>query len=314
MKLQTVYNSDLKLGTEAISADKELAIQIQEYLIWLGLLSPPADGKFGPISTAAFLEFQDAFKESLSAERGFLGKATAEKIIETTSEEFNRIANRELNLSGNDLATRVVKYMKYKKYEVFTGAKNYNIVYVEGMNEDGSLNGDAPNVFNDRRMVIEIPNKTPILVNSWQATTEPGTHYTMNPISDYAERFGAARIAFGQYKAWQVDTHGTSEPHQALVQVADITVHRDKNKDFIRTGDNLDTGKFFVNQHWGYDYPENNIGLASAGCLVGRRREGHREFMAIIKQDKRYQASSNYIFVTTIIPGDDLVKRFPQIS
>jgi hypothetical protein len=312
MKLQTVYNSNLKLGTEAISSDKELAVQIQDYLIWLGLLSPPTDGLFGPVSTAAFLEFQDAFKESLSSERGFLGKATAEKIIETSAEEFNKLFDREINLSGNDMAARVIKYMKYKKYEVFTGPKNYNIVYVEGMNEDGSLNDDRPNVFNDRRMVIEIPNKTPMLVNHWQATTEPGTHYTMNPISDYATRFGAARIAFGQYKAWQVGTHGMSEPHEALVQIADVTVHRDKNKDFIRTGDNLDTGSDFgINQHWGYDYPENDISLAGAGCLVGRRREGHREFMAIIKQDKRYQASRNYKFTTTIIAGDDLVKRFP---
>jgi hypothetical protein len=312
VKLQTVYNSDLKLGTEAIAADSELAIQVQNYLIWLGLLSPPADGKFGPISTGAFLEFQDAFKESLSKERGFLGKATAEKMIEISAEEFEKLADREINLSGNDLATRVIKYMKHKKYEVFTGPKKYNIVYIEGMNEDGSLNEDKPNVFNDRRMVIEIPNKTPVLVNHWLATTEPGTHYTMNPISDYATLYGAARIAFGQYKAWEVGTHGNSEPHEALIQVGNVTVHRDKNKDFMRTGDNLDTNdNFFINQHWGYDYPENDISLAGAGCLVGRRREGHREFMAIVKQDKRYQANSSYKFVTTIIAGDDLVKKFP---
>jgi hypothetical protein len=312
MKLQTVYNSNLKLGTEAIATDKELAVQIQDYLIWLGLLSPPADGLFGPVSTAAFIEFQDTFKEALSSERGFLGKATAEKMIEVSAEEFDKLADREINLSGNDLAVKVIKYMKHKKYDIFTGSKKYNIVYVEGMNEDGSLNDDKPNVFNDRRMVIEIPNKTPILVNHWQATSEPGTHYTMNPISDYARRNGAARIAFGQYKAWQVGTHGMSEPHEALVQVADVTVHRDLNKDFMRTGDNLDTGSGFgINQHWGYDYSENNIGLAGAGCLVGRRREGHREFMAIIKQDTRYQASKSYKFVTTIIAGDDLVKKFP---
>ena len=50
---------------------------------------------------------------------------------------------------------------------------------------------------------------------------------------------------------------------------------------------------------------------ASAGCLVGRTKEGHKEFMAIIKQDRRYVANNDYVFYTTIIPGDDLLKRFP---
>jgi hypothetical protein len=119
---------------------------------------------------------------------------------------------------------------------------------------------------------------------------------------------GAARIKFGQYKAWRVGIHygGGSEPHEALVQEAPITVHRDFNKDLFRTGDKLDTGLFDINQHWGYDMPRNNISFASAGCLVGRTREGHRQFMKLIKQDKRYQLNKNYLFVTTIIPGDEL--------
>lgn len=123
---------------------------------------------------------------------------------------------------------------------------------------------------------------------------------------------GAARIQFGQYKAWAVGIHGTAEPHEALVQVGDITVCRDFNKDFKRTGDKLDTGDdFYVNQHYGFDFPRNDIRLASAGCLVGRTREGHREFMAIVKQDRRYLANRKYTFYTSVIPGDDLLKKFP---
>ena len=76
--------------------------------------------------------------------------------------------------------------------------------------------------------------------------------------------------------------------------------------DLIRTGDQLDTGLFGINQHWGFDLPRNNIGLASAGCLVGRTTAGHKEFMALIKQDRRFQTSSNYTFLTTIIPGNEL--------
>ncbi|MCV3216036.1 hypothetical protein OGM63_21410 [Plectonema radiosum NIES-515] len=194
--------------------------------------------------------------------------------------------------------------MKAKNYVVFSGEKNFNIVYVEGMNEDSTLNNDTPNQFNDRRIIIEFVDGIPKIINHWQATTEPGNYYTYNPMNPA----GAARIAFGQYQAWKVGIHGNSEPHEALVQFLPITVHRDFNKDFKRTGDKLDTGLFGVNQHWGYDAPIANIKNTSAGCLVGRRREGHREFMQLVKSDLRYQNSEDYIFYTTVIAGDDLIK------
>jgi hypothetical protein len=55
--------------------------------------------------------------------------------------------------------------------------------------------------------------------------------------------------------------------------------------------------------------PTNIIANASAGCLLGRTREGHREFMQLIKGDSRYQRDRSFIFTTTVIAGDDLFKR-----
>jgi hypothetical protein len=55
----------------------------------------------------------------------------------------------------------------------------------------------------------------------------------------------------------------------------------------------------------------DSIGRWSAGCLVGRTRDGHRAFMKIVKQDRDYVKNKNYVFSTTIIPGDDLMKKFP---
>ena len=300
MKLQEFLGTDEKYGFEAIAQDRDLAHQVQIQLIGLGLLEPPADGKFGPISAAALKKFQDLKK---TGETEFLGKVTAKELIETKPDQLPKTP---LKLS-NDLPSRIVKYMQSKKYTIFTEPKEYNIVYVEGMNEDGSLNDDAPNEFNDRRIVIEVVDGVPKIVNHWQATTEPGSHYTFQPMNPE----GAARIQFGQYKAWSVGMHGNADSHEALIQVKDITVCRDFNEDFKRTGDKEDTGLFYVDQHWGYDAPVNDIKNASAGCLVGRRREGHREFMGIIKSDRRYVTNSNYVFYTTVIPGDDLVKAFP---
>lgn len=300
MKLQDFLGTPTKWNFEAIGGDTDLARQIQSLLINFALLEPPADGKFGPVSAAALKQFQELTK---TGESDFLGAVTAEKMIETKPENLPAIP---LKLS-NSIDSRIVKYMQTKNYQVFTKPKEYNIVYIEGINEDWTLNDDAPNVFNDRRIVIEIVDGVPKIVNHWQATTEPGNYYTYNPMNPD----GAARIKFGQYKAWAVGLHGNADRHEALIQVAPITVHRDFNKDFQRTGDKLDTGIFQVNQHWGYDAPVNDIKNASAGCLVGRRREGHKEFMAIIKQDCRYLANKDYVFYTTVIPADDLLKTFP---
>jgi hypothetical protein len=201
-------------------------------------------------------------------------------------------------------AAAILNYMTRKNYVISESVREINIVYIEGMDRDGDLNNDLPNCFNDIRLVIQFVGGKPTIVGCWEGTTEPGAYYTYNPMN----RLGAARIAFGQYKAWKVGTHGNSQPHEALVQVAPVKVHRDLDRNFIRTGDRVDEGLFGINQHWGYDLPESNIGQASAGCLVGRTRKGHREFMAIVKSDRRYRENPNYIFVTTVIAGDDLYK------
>lgn len=200
--------------------------------------------------------------------------------------------------------------MRAKKYLLFAGVGYYNIIYIEGMNANGTLNSDAPNQFNDRRLVLQTVGGIPQIIGNWEATTEPGSHYTYSPMNSG----GAARIKFGQYTSWRVGMHGTRDRHEALVQVAPVSVHRDFNKDFIRSRDRIDSGLFGINQHWGYDLPFNNIATASAGCLVGRTRGGHREFMNLVKQDVRYKKDPSFIFTTTIIPGDELVRLFPGDS
>lgn len=210
----------------------------------------------------------------------------------------------------NNLARRICEYMRHKRYLLFCGPQHVNIIYIEGMNANGLHNSDAPNCFNDRRLVLITVGGIPQIIGNFEATTEPGSHYTYSPMNSA----GAARIKFGQYTSWRVGLHGTSDRHEALVQVANVSVHRDFNKDFVRTGDLIDTGLFGINQHWGYDSALNNVGNTSAGCLVGRSRGGHREFMNLIKQDVRYKKDPSFIFTTAIIPGDELQKLFPGDS
>jgi hypothetical protein len=206
----------------------------------------------------------------------------------------------------NSFAGQVCRYMENKGYAVDKKPGHLNIVYVEGCNADGTPNADAPNEFNDRRLLITFVNGSPKIIGNWEATTEPGFYYTDYPMNPQ----GAARIKFGQYKeCWEVGIHGNAVPHEALIQVAPVTVFRDYNRDMARTGDKEDTGNFGINQHGGYDYEFHNISKASAGCAVGRTMAGHKEFMSHLKTDPRYKDDSRFLFTTTFIPGNELAKK-----
>ncbi|MGB3402727.1 MAG: C39 family peptidase [Microcoleaceae cyanobacterium] len=85
MKLQDFLGTDLKYDVRQIDEDPELSRQIQIRLIDLGLLDPPADGIFGPQSTAALHRFQKILN---CGEAGYLGAVTAEKLIETTPDQL----------------------------------------------------------------------------------------------------------------------------------------------------------------------------------------------------------------------------------
>jgi|GEM_PF-1453614 len=207
------------------------------------------------------------------------------------------------------LAEKIIAYCEKKGYKIFQQPGHKNIFYLEGMNEDGTLNNNAFNAWNDLRIVVEFQEAKPKIIGCWEATTQPGKYYTYKPMNPK----GAAMIAFGQYTAWQVGKHGQADPHEALVQTGGpVTVHRDTNRSGSRdAGDYMDSGFFGINQHWGGDNPKSDIGRWSAGCQVGRTRQGHRDFMKIIKSDPRYQANRSFVFTSTIIDGKDLLAQFP---
>jgi hypothetical protein len=203
-------------------------------------------------------------------------------------------------LLGTDFASRIIKRMQSLGMQIFTEPGEYNIVYVEGCNSDGSLNADEPNEWNDLRIVLRCDRGYPEILDWWKATTEPGYYYTDNPMNPK----GCARIAIDkQWKAWSVGYHGRQQ-YEALVQVADVEVYRDYNRDHKRTGDWVDSGMFGINEHHGWDsaYVDSN----SAGCLVGKSVHGHEQFMSIIKSDVRYQQNDSYVFWTAVLDGSKL--------
>jgi len=200
------------------------------------------------------------------------------------------------------ITDRLVAYMQSKNYVLFTGEKEVNIIYLEGADTDGKPNADALNVWNDRRIVLLFKCDRPVIVLNVTATTEPGRHFTNNPMNP----LGAARIQFNQFAAWRMGWHKNG--HEALVQAAPVVVHRDFNKDGARTNDRLDAGIFHINQHHGGDSPLQDIGRWSAGCLVGQKVKEHASFIALCKQDPKYIKNRGFLFYTAVLPGDDFHK------
>jgi len=297
MTLEQIASGTSPLPLAMIGGDAPLARQIQERLTAFGLLDPPADGSFGPVSLWAIAQFLRGVGRPGATS---LDAATAQLLLtgDTTSVFPLR--------TSTTFAGRIARAMEGQGHWVCRHPNSVNIVYVEGMNADGTPNDDAPNEFNDLRLIVSVNRSgNPQIVEAWEGTTEPGRYYTL---VEKLDPRGAARIAFGQYKSWSVGTHmpGRKSAHEALVQTAPITVFRDLNADFERTGDTTFSGLFGVNQHWGFDLPKSDIGRASAGCLLGRTKSGHRAFMELCKDDPRFKANNSYRFMTAVLSAADV--------
>jgi hypothetical protein len=280
----------------ALGGDAELARHLQTQLTEHGFLDPPADGKFGPVSNWALGEFAD--RKGLSMGAGLTPQLAA-ALLDTAHQVLPPVA------ASGAWFDRVIAYMRAKEYWICRHPGAQNIIYLEGANPDGTLNDDKPNRFNDLRVVFTLNESGVPIIQTWEGTTEPGTYWTNNPMST----LGAARIAFSQYKSWIVGTHHAGKPsaHEALVQVEPLLVYRDLNRDFERTGDQTELGLFAINQHWGYDAPKDDLGQTSAGCLVGRTRAGHVQFMTRLKADPRYRANHAYRFMTAVMPANEVL-------
>lgn len=208
----------------------------------------------------------------------------------------------------NHIIPDIFAWMLRGKMRIFTKPGEHNIIYIEGMNPDGSLNKDELDGWNDLRLVItHDADGQPVITHCAVATTEPGRSATFSPAA--RRRGGVFRIMFGQHAlCWRVGAH-KSPDHPALVQAASIKGHRDANRDGIRPGDNISFGAG-INQHGtraGFD--GENVGNFSEGCLVGKDWEEHIEFMQLITQDPRYLKNRQFRFTTTIIPGNLMMKN-----
>jgi len=323
--LQQIIDSRQFITTDALnqSGNRPAAFELQSRLCDLGLLDPEIDGDlrkpFGPVGKGdgqIGVNTRGAIHEFCRISGTEYLDSTVQPellwaMIKARPETFLPLQfdNRPDDDAPTRFAKRILRYMRKKGYWIARSYNMYNIVYIEGMDADGTKNLDLHNQWNDRRIVFHIlPGGKPQMIVNDQATTEPGRVFTRHPLN----RQGAARIAFGQYKAWVDGLHKGIQP--ALVQRHNLRVHRDLNKDGFRNAlDPIDIGRTFgINQH--STHP-NRVPLLvngySAGCFVGRRYRYHLSFLDIVRRDVRYLQNKGYLFISTIISGDDLEREEP---
>lgn len=189
----------------------------------------------------------------------------------------------------------ILQLMRSKGYEVLA----VNLVGIEGIADDGVPNNNAADAWNDTIAVIT--DKGQVLLEA-NATTEPGYYYTANPLNVD----GCARLKFGQYRnAYEFGYHNYDPNHPALVQVGEVTICRDKNRDFARTGDREFSGYFGINIHSTKgSFDPNSIGMWSAGCQVTRSWSLHLKMLQLITDSKPKGSLFNY----TLLDGGELIK------
>jgi hypothetical protein len=222
-----------------------------------------------------------------------------------TKLQLNRIAGISLSTASNKpkqadkIAAALVDYARQHNWEVRTGKGKYNIFYVQGMFPNGIQNDNAPNQFNDSRFLVEV-NPNPRLVGAWEASIEPGSDYTKQPMNSQ----GTAQIQVpGHYKAWRIGKHKNRE--LALVQIAPVDIIRDKNRNGkVDEGDEKEHSQIGANQHSASD--QKLVNDASAGCPVGRTSKGHQEFMSFLQKDVDYKNNKGFTFSTGFIPAKGL--------
>lgn len=317
---QPISLSDLGLPKYA-----SLVLQLQSRLCDLGLLDPVINGSvsqpFRPVAKGdgrLSIDTRTAFNQfcllaGIQNKDNLLTPEIASRLIAAVPDQFLPLHLTPMSNDGvqTALARRVLRQMQRNGYWIARGPDMLNIVYVEGLNPDGSGNNNTFNEWNDRRMVIRIkPGGEPEMALNAQATTEPGRFYTLNPLNSN----GAGRIAFGQYKAWADGIYKNVQP--ALLQTGTLKLYRDRNKDGLRSKtDPIDIGKTGIAQHSiGRDFTPAFVDKYSAGALVGRRNKWHLAFMDLVRKDSRYLSNKGYLFITTILSGKEIAANPGKVS
>lgn len=161
-------------------------------------------------------------------------------------------------------------------------------------------NLDVPNAYND---FIGIVSPSKGICEFYEATTDPGVFWLEKPMNVK----GTSILIPNQYvNCWTIGYHGSGvNRHEALVQIRNVNVWRDNNKNSTIEINPLirDAGIFGINIHSTgiLSFVPNHVDKFSAGCQVIRRYDTFKnKFIPLVK------ASGYKQFTYTLLKESDL--------
>jgi hypothetical protein len=168
---------------------------------------------------------------------------------------------------------QIKRSLKDLDYPILTKPFQLNII--------GIRSADAlPNKFDDLIAVFYTDDKGNEIYKTYPATTDTGTYWLKNPMSN----MGSAAMKAGIYKdAYAIGNH---RGYTALTQVKPVTVYRDLDRNAVFDfGTKTSTGVYGINIHKaGAD--SQNVDKWSAGCQVFQKSKDFDEVMQLAHKHK----------------------------
>lgn len=188
----------------------------------------------------------------------------------------------------------ILRLMRKNDYVIYDKPYQLNIVGVRNAQTQ-------PNKFDDSIFVFYKDDKNDWVTNEYPATTDTGTYWLLNPMSN----MGTAMLKEGQYiNAYEQGYH--LGKYLALIQVKPVTVYRDYDRDAtfdIFTKES--TGTYGINIHKaGAD--SENVDKWSAGCQVFKRSDDFSDFMKMTDKHRDLYGNS---FTYTLIDERSIMRR-----
>lgn len=188
------------------------------------------------------------------------------------------------------------KALEKKGYAFFTSnSYNLNIIGVRASK-------NFTNLFDDAIVVIYKNSKGWWVVDSYEATTDPGRDSLAKPLS----KSGCAILVPGQYRStYKLDMHAGK--YLALCQRGGkVRVYRDgnRNKKYELNKNSIEEGMFGINIHRAKRSGDTKyVNSFSAGCQVFKNAKDYYEFIDTCQvAADRFSNSFTY----TLIDEDDL--------
>ena len=204
---------------------------------------------------------------------------------------------RSRGIAAEITAQKLREVFDAKGFAFFDGGLSYNLNIIGVRNRSREVND-----FDDHILAIYRDDEGVMVVDAYQATTDPGKRYLTRPINIK----GAAILCPGQYRGvYTIGMHRGK--YEALCQLGrPVKVWRDNNKDEVldHVADQVDEGWYGINVHRAHPMRElDKVEGYSAGCQVFASPTDFSEFMQNCRRStKLYGSRLTY----TLIDEEDL--------